>query len=1047
MEYLNWWQATLLFLAIAAPITWMATRSLAGLGAVRRWVALGMRLLVLLLLVLIVAGARWQRENKVLEVMVLRDISESTSNVHNFPGTSLQSAIDDYLKSVSQDKYKPNRADKLGVISFKEDALIDAPPEERLELDTRALRDPGHGTDAAAAIQLALASLHKDAMHRLLLIWDGNATAGDLTNALSAATAQHVPIDVMPLKYNVTNEVMMDRFVAPMWKRENEAFTMDIVLNSTNTVPVSGKLTVRHGSEMLDLDPNTPGVQPVRMITVKPGLNPEHIFVPALSTTGVHQFVANFEGENVTISDGKGGTKTIAGDTLMQNNSAATFTFVRGKGKVLCIDNVPQEQGKILRDALAREGISLDETRTTVDQFPNGIVDLQNYDAVILANVPRGPGGLSEDQQKMLATYVHDMGGGLVMIGGDQAFGAGGWGGSKLEEVLPVNMDIPAQRQVPKGALVMAIHSCEMPQGNYWGEQCALEAAKTLSSRDEVGVISYAWAGPGGGGSQWDFPLQEKGDGSKLTAAVKAMQLGDMPDFDDMLNVALHGGSKGEKGLIDSDARQKHIIVISDGDPGMPQQKLIKECNDHQISISTITVYTHTPGTRSPQMEAMAKLTKGRAYGPIEKNPNQLPQIFIKEATVVRRSLVLTDAKGIATKYIPSVSDVAKGLEYGTPPVTGLVLTSKKPNPQVDMPLTAGANGDPLLAYWQAGLGKSVAYTSDAHTDWAAQWVSSQLYDKFWAQVVRSVSRPPMSNELEATMTMEGNKAKIVVEALNRDASFLNFMNVSASVVGPDASKPEQVRLVQTGPGRYEAEIDANDPGAYVSVINYRGAKGGQQGMTLAGTVVNTSPELRELKSNDSLLFQVAERTGGRVLPPFDPATADLFTREGLSPTASPLPIWDILIPMLLALMITDVAIRRIAWDWNSTKRMAANARDFVMSFTTTRKVETRESIDALKRVRTEVESKLAEGLPLKPAAAPRDQDEEVAPDRTAKFEAKGVEGDISKLVGGATDKPMPPPPKKIEPKGAVAGSSLSSLKAAKQRAQQKIRDQEKGDG
>lgn len=1039
---MSWWQATLLFLALAAPITLLAIRSLAGLGPVRRWVALAARLLVLLLFVLILAGARWQRQNKDLEVMVIRDISESTSNVHNFAGDNLQNAIDDYLKALTQDKYKPNRSDKLGVISFKEDALIDAPPEEKLQLDTRAMRDPGHGTDAAAAIQLALASLHKDAMHRLLLIWDGNQTIGDLNNALSAAKSQNVPIDVMPLRYNVTNEVMMDRFNAPMWKRENEPFTMDIVLNSTNAVPVTGKLTVRHGSEMLDLDPNTPGPQPVRLVTLKPGLNVEHIFVPPLETTGVHQFVANFEGENVTVQNGK---KVQAGDTLTQNNTAATFTFVRGKGKVLCIDNVPMGQGKLLRDALTREGISLDATRTTVDQFPSNIVELQNYDAVILANIPRGASGLSEDQQKMLATYVHDMGGGLVMIGGEQSFGAGGWGGSKLEEVLPLNMDIPAQRQVPKGALVMCIHSCEMPNGNYWGEQCALEAAKTLSSRDEVGVISYAWSGPNGGGSQWDFPLQEKGDGSKLTAAVKAMQLGDMPDFEDMLDVALHGGKTGQPGLVASDARQKHIIVISDGDPGMPSQKLMKECVDNKISISTITVYTHTPGTRSPQMEQMAKLAHGRAYGPIEKNPNQLPQIFIKEATVVRRSLIFTDAKGIPVKYVPSDADIANGLETGTPPITGLVLTSKKPSPQVSMPLTAGANGDPLLAYWQAGLGKSVAYTSDAHTDWAAQWVSSTLYDKFWSQVVRSVVRPPMSNDLEATMTVEGNKARIVVEALNKDASFLNFMSVSARVVGPDTSKSDQVNLVQVGPGRYEALIDANDPGAYVGVISYRGVKSGQQGTTLAGTVVNTSPELRELKSNDSLLAQVADRTGGKVLPAFDPAGANLFRREGLSRSASPLPIWDILIPILLALILMDVAIRRIAWDWASTKRMALSARDYVLSFTTTRTVETRQSIDALKRVRTEVEQKLSEGAPLKPPAMPGDALES-APNPSAKFESKGVEGDITKIVGGATDKAIPSPPKKIEPKGAPGGSSLSSLKAAKQRAQQKIREQEKSD-
>ena len=273
LEYMSWWQALLLFAGCALPIVLLAVRSLAGLGPVRRWVALGARLLVLLLFVLILAGARWQRQNHDVEVMALRDISESTRNVKDFPGTSLQSAIDDYLKAASTDQQRVNRSDKIGVISFKEDALIDAPPEERLEFDTRAIRDPGHGTDAAAAIQLALASLHKDAMHRLLLIWDGNATAGDLNTALSAAVAQHVPIDVMPLRYNITHEVMMERFNAPMWKRENEPFTLDIVLRSTNAVPVTGKLTVRNGSELMDLDPEKPGVQPVRVVTLKPGLN------------------------------------------------------------------------------------------------------------------------------------------------------------------------------------------------------------------------------------------------------------------------------------------------------------------------------------------------------------------------------------------------------------------------------------------------------------------------------------------------------------------------------------------------------------------------------------------------------------------------------------------------------------------------------------------------------------------------------------------------------------------------------------------------------
>ena len=100
-------------------------------------------------------------------------------------------------------------------------------------------------------------------------------------------------------------------------------------------------------------------------------------------------------------------------------------------------------------------------------------------------------------------------------------------------------MDIPAQRQMPKGALVLVMHSCEMPDGNYWGEQCALKAVETLSYRDEIGVISYELGRAAA--AQWDFPLAEKGDGAKVIAAVKNMQLGDMPSFDDSMDVALNG--------------------------------------------------------------------------------------------------------------------------------------------------------------------------------------------------------------------------------------------------------------------------------------------------------------------------------------------------------------------------------------------------------------------------------------------------------------------------------------------------------------------------
>ncbi len=1051
LEYLTWWQALLLFAGLGTPIVLLAIRSLAGLGPVRRWVALGARLLVLLLLVLIVGGVRWQRENKVVEVMALRDISESVGNVRNYPGKTLQASIEDYLRNSADPKHKP-ADDRVGVISFHSSSLIDAIPNTTLALDTRAIRDAGRGTDIASAIQLALATLGKDAMHRLLLISDGNSTSGDLETALSAAAAQHVPIDVMPLDYDVKSEVLVDRFIAPTWKRENEPFTIEVILRSTNPTAVTGKLTLLHNNQPMDLDPATPGIQATRVVTLQSGRNVERVSVPPLMGSNViHQFRATFEAPNVTAEVGGTKATVMAGDTLTQNNAADAFTFVRGKGKVLYIDNVPDGGGQMLRQALQNQGINLDTDRVGVDQFPQSLVELQNYDAVVLANVPRGAGGMGEEEQRMLATYVHEMGGGLVMIGGEDSFGAGGWQGSKLEEVLPVNMDIPAQRQMPKGALILIMHSCEMPDGNYWGEQCAIKAIETLSARDEIGVISYDWskagnknwgaAGAGAGGSQWDYPLGEKGDGSKVIAAVKNMKLGDMPSFDDSMDVALNGFNN-QGGLIRSDAKQKHVIIISDGDPQKPNGKLVDQYLRAKVSVSTVSVYPHDTSDQGlpPTMRDIAKTLKGRAYGPVNNNPNQLPQIFIKEATVIRRSLIFEDKKGIPVKTnAASTSEMIKGMA-NLPDVYGFVLTSRKQNPQIELPLVAGKNADPLLAHWQTGLGKAAVWTSDAHNKWAANLIASGGYEKFWAQVVRSVSRPPMSSDFDVQTVQNGEKGKITVEALNKDNAFLNFLSVAGTVVGPDM-KPRTVRLVQTGPGTYEGEFDAGDPGSYVAVLNYHGGKN-QTGVMLSGMAVNSSPELRDLKSNDTMLHEIARKTGGRVLEPFSPESADLFTRDGLTKTASPLPIWDLVIPILLAMIIIDVAVRRIAWDWLATKRMALAAADYVRSFTTVRKVEAKPTLDALKRVREEVaEQKFRMQESSEDALAPS------RPDPHAKFEAKGVEGDIADVVGGATNKPIPPAPKKIEPKGATAGGHTGSLLEAKRRAQQQIKQKEQGGG
>lgn len=1033
------WAALGLFAGLGCIIILLGIRSLAGLGPVRKWVAIGLRLAVLLLIILILGDIQLVRKNTDVELMIVRDISRSTELVTDFPGKFLQSSIDDYLLTATTRDNSPSRrdGDRVGEISFNEHAYIDAVPSPRLSLEARAIRDRGTGTDAAGAIQLGLASMGNNSMHRMLLIWDGNATAGDLNASLAAASSQHVPIDVMPLHYNVEHEVMMDKFIAPSRRQEGQPFSIDVYINNKNQQNVEGDLSVTDNGKLIPLrDGNT-----TARVTLKPGPNVERIGLPA-KTVGVHQFHA-------TIANIGGVTASVGNDaapvaTQLDNKSADSFTYVQGEGRVLLVDNTDPsrsvDSARFLRQALGNEKIHI--VSITPDQFPNNPIELQGYDAVILANVPRGEGGLSDVQETMAAQYVHDTGGGLVMIGGPQTFGAGGWEGSRLEQELPVTMEVPAQRQIPKGALVLIMDPAEAPDGNYWGEQCAIKAMEALSSQDEVGVISYAFStGPG---CRWDAPLAAKGDGSKVLAAIKNWELGDMPSFEDSIRLALDGTS-GEPGLIASNARAKHIVLITDDDPEMPDNDLIQRLIDDKISVSAITIYPHQAGNVAPGVRELVQRTGGKSYGPLEGNLTPLPQIFIKEATVVKRSIIQEDEHGFPVSLAATSSDLVKGIAPGPlPPLYGYDLTGRKDNPLIEVPITAGPKHDPVLAHWQAGLGKVAAYTGDAFNRWDANWIDTSIYEKFWSQVVRGVSRSPFSSDFETEMTTDGDKGHIVVHAEKEGNAFNNFLNIAGTVAGGADLTPHPIRLVQTGPGTYEADFDASAQGSYLCYLTYAG-QDGKTGSLLAGTTVNSSPEMRDLQSNDALLKQIADRTGGRLLKPFDVSAANLFTRDGLTITDSPQSIWDFLVPWLLALIILDVAVRRIAWDWPATKRMALAVADYVRQFTITyRRVESPQMLDSLKRVREEVaEQKFKSAADIQAAPGPISM--QPRPDPRAKFEAgEGVAGDITAVVGGAVDKPIPAAPRKIEPKGAVGlGQHTGGLLEAKRRAQQKIKQQQ----
>lgn len=1028
LRHLTPWAAAGWFALLAAVTVFVGWRSLKWLGPGRQWSIIGFRLVLLYTLVMILAGAEAVRTSEDLEVVVLRDVSASTEAVPTPNQQPLETVTDNVLRETA--RAKPP-ADRIGVVGFDASAWVDSLPHAQLRLDARPVRQPESGTDLAAAIRLGMVSFRGDAMKKLVLVSDGNATQGDLDAALEAAVGAKVPVDVVPMRYGIQNEVMVDRLVGPVWRRQGEPFHLDVVLRSAGSRPVSGRLEVTHGGLPIDLDPAAPGVQATRPTMLQPGTNVVHVVVPPGQSDGVHRFRATF-------------LVDAAQDTLAGNNSAESFTFVRGRGRVLYVDNYPAGEGDDLLTALRSEGVGIEDAdRITPERFPDSLIELQSYDAVILANVPRGPGGISDEQSQALARYVKDTGGGLLMIGGPESFGAGGWQGSELEKILPVSLEIPAERALPSGALVLVIDHSGSMRGPMDGsgltfkmesaKQSAMLAVKTMLPGDYLGVLMFDSE------SEWVVKLDKnRGNAAEVIRTIEPAGGTDIfPALDEAeLQLAK---------LTPQQAATKHILLLTDGQSNSGDYPaVIARMKRHKITLSTIAIGSDAD---TKLLEDLAKQGGGRSYS--VSDPSKLTQIFLREARTVRRSLIQESEKGIGVAETPGAAELLAGLagqSFGS--IGGMVLTSRRQDPQVQTALVSTTKfNDPILASWQIGLGKVTVFTSDATRKWSVNPVTKQPlpnFDKLFTQLVRQVSRAPMSGDFDVRVERDGNQTKVIVEAL-ADKGVQNGLSIAGTVAGPNPNKPPgDLRLTQTGPGRYEAKFPTPDGGAYVTALQYRGPQG-HRGTLLAGLTADEAPERRDLTSNEAKLEEIARRTGGRVWPALGTAASyDLFDRTGLAPAQAFLPLNWLLLPLAAALLILDVAIRRLQIDRPAVAAAWAGAGNFVRSFTTVRKAEGTQAVDALRKIREGVEpqtSPATASSTVAPSSAAR-------PNPKAKFEPKApVPGDLGRVVGGMkTTPPASPSPARpseaARPAADKPADTTGSLLAAKRRARQKMDDQ-----
>ena len=902
-----------LALLIALPVLWvMSFNSLAGLGKWRRIFALVLRSIVYTLLVFVLAQAQWPRTADRMTVVYLLDQSAS------IPQAKREYMLEYVYSSVNKHR-RENKKDMAGVIVFGGNAKIEAAPFEG-EFPSIGRIESAHDlrTDATSfesAFKLAKAAFPEDTSRRVVIVSDGNENLGDGLSIAQAMAEDGIGLDVILVELNASSEVSVEKVRLPSDIRRGQEFEASVVLNSEmasgeEARPVTGKLTISQTSTQRTSTQRKVLIAE-QTVTLDPGKN-------------VFPFVHKLEQSDAFTIEAEFVPDDIRADAVEQNNKASAFTYVRGKGRVLLIEdgNATGEFGRLV-ERLQSNAIEVEVMPST--ELYSSAAELLQYDSVILANVPRSTGdgvgaaeAFSDSQIRMLVRNCEEMGCGLVMLGGDRSFGAGGWSNSELEKALPVDFQIKNDKIDAVGALALMMHACEMADGNFWQTKIARNAIDVLGPMDYCGVVE--WSNMGAPRWLWKGVLRVHGKRNMMMGMVGRMQMGDMPDFNAPMRLALNG-------LKNTKASVKHMIIISDGDPTPPSNRLLQSFVKEKIKISTVLIGNHSLTT---PMQRIANVTGGMYYP--KANPRALPKIFQREARRVAKPVIKESVNGmsIITDSMSGSHEILQGIDpTELPSIFGYVMTTVKQNPLVEQLAICNDPKDntentTLLATWRYGLGRATVFTSDAGHKWTAEWLGSEMYDKLFTQMSRHYMRPltESANFTIGTEVKDG-KAEIVVNALDDDDEFLNFLNINASGISPDL-KGFDLNFAQVAPGRYAAEVDVNKSGNYLFSI-FPGE--GYERLT-TGVNVPYSSEFSDRESNQAFLdslvqFDVAGGEKGELIEAelSEAGLDDLLAVNAFRPTLSNKvgihDIWPFLVVLCGSIFFADVFVRRVAVNFD----------------------------------------------------------------------------------------------------------------------------------
>ena len=775
-------------------------------------------------------------------VWILADASASARGMQDQMTQSVRTALENKDASVN-----------AGVIAFGGNAMVEKPLAQDGTYNGVTTAVDAQASDLSSALTLASALLPEDAQGRIVVLSDG--ATEDVRAAAQQLAARGVTVDFQSFSGDALPDAQISQLNVPSRVYQGQSFTVTVQVTANHDT--AGTLVLYQN--------RTPVSS--REVTLRRGDN-TFTFRDVAADTGVVTYEARLISE---------------GDSCAQNDSMGGYVYVQGAPKLLLVEG---RQGEGSEMAAMLSAAAMQYETVLPAQLPYDAEQLRQYDGVVLVNVDYD--AADEEQWAALDSAVRVLGRGLTVIGGDSSYALGGYRGSKLEEMLPVTIDVRNKLDLPSLALMLVIDKSGSMSDGMFGttrlelaKEAAMRAAEVLTPNDQVGVIAFDDA------AKWVVNLQKAEDVEAIQNQIGTIRPGGGTAFFTALYEATYA-------LMNAQAQQKHIIFLTDGEAG--DTGYLQLCDIMQQNDITLTTVAVGSGADQATLRTLAQQGGGRAYAANEFD--NLPKIFTKETYLVSGSYVQNRT------FTPVITEQSALTDFeGFPQLSGYLAATEKSLATVSL---MSDREDPILAWWQYGAGRVVAFMADSRGAWTSEFLQWDQAAAFYGGMA-AFTLPGEEREGQLTTERQGDALRIVYTAPEGAQTGLS---TSVTALLPDGTQT-QLALQESAPGVYEGEIAAAQLGAYALRVEQRDASGELQRVMEGGAVNGYSGEYDLRNQNaESTLPYLSALTGGREITD----SAEMLKSTHAVVRARR----DLTQPLLWALMVLllcDIALRRLSWD------------------------------------------------------------------------------------------------------------------------------------